>query len=71
MTNETKILVTSAAGQVGSVGRSIVGILLEQGFSVRAFVRTDDARAESLRDMGAEVFVGDLLDPRDVKHAVA
>jgi len=32
--------------------------------SVRAMVRTDDDRAQALRDMGAEVVVADLLDLR-------
>lgn len=34
-------------------------------------VRTDDDRAQSLRELGAEVLVGDLLDPYDVTRAVA
>ena len=35
------ILVTGAAGQVGSVGRTVVGLLLDQGLPVRAMVRRD------------------------------
>ena len=70
MTNKHPILVTSAGGQTGSVGRSIVKGLLERGLRVRAFVRAEDERAANLRQMGAEVFVGDLLDPRDVTQAV-
>jgi len=68
--SEAPILVTSAGGQTGSIGRTIVRGLREKGLPVRAFVRTDDERAQSLRDMGAEVFVGDLLNPRDVTLAV-
>jgi NAD(P)H dehydrogenase (quinone) len=36
----------------------MVDMLLEQGHPVRAFVRRDDERAQSLREAGAEVFVG-------------
>ena len=70
MASKPPILVTSAGGQTGSVGRTIARSLLERGHAVRAFVRTDDQRAQDLRDMGAEVFVGDLLNPRDVTQAV-
>ena len=56
------ILVTGAAGRVGGVGRTITELLLKQGQAVRAMVRTEDERAQALRDMGAEVVVGNLLD---------
>ena len=36
--------------------------LLEQGHRVRAMVRNLDARADRLRDIGAEVVVADMLD---------
>ena len=65
------ILVTGAAGQVGSVGRTLTGLLLDRGFPVRAMVRREDERAESLRAAGAEVLVGDLLEPGDVYRAVS
>ncbi|MFJ1975454.1 NAD(P)H-binding protein [Streptomyces sp. NPDC087903] len=45
-------------------------MLLEQGHPVRAFVRTDDERADALRQAGAEVFVGDLLTIADVTAAL-
>jgi len=45
-------------------------MLLEQGHPVRAFVRRDDERAQSLREAGAEVFVGDLLKLADVAAAL-
>jgi uncharacterized protein YbjT (DUF2867 family) len=63
------ILITGAAGRVGSVGRTVAGLLLKQGKAVRAMVRNEDERAEALRDMGAEVVVGDLLD-LDFMHRV-
>lgn len=65
-----KILVTGAAGNVGSNAREAIRILLEQGHSVRALVRTDDARAEAIRNMGAEVAVADMLDIIAVRKAM-
>jgi uncharacterized protein YbjT (DUF2867 family) len=65
------ILVTGAAGQLGAVGRTVTGLLLERGLPVRAMVRREDDRAAALRAAGAEVVVGDLLDPADVYRAVS
>ena len=65
------ILVTEAAGQVGAVGRTVCGLLLERGLRVRAMVRREDGRAEALRSIGAEVVVGDLLEPGDVHRVVS
>ncbi|WP_329535401.1 NAD(P)H-binding protein [Streptomyces sp. NBC_01450] len=45
-------------------------MLLEQGHLVRAFVRQDDERADALRQAGAGVFVGDLLNIADVTAAL-
>ena len=64
-------LVTGAAGGVGSVSRTVVELLLDDGRSVRAMVRRDDDRARTLRDLGAEVVVGDLTDPQAVANAMA
>jgi uncharacterized protein YbjT (DUF2867 family) len=63
------ILVTGAAGRVGGVGRAIAELLLKQGKAVRAMVRTEDERAQALRNMGAEVVTGNLLD-LDSMHRV-
>jgi uncharacterized protein YbjT (DUF2867 family) len=63
------ILVTGAAGRVGGVGRTITEQLLNQGKAVRAMVRKEDERAPALRDVGAEVVIGDLLD-LDSMHGV-
>ena len=60
------ILVTGAAGQLGAVGRIVTGLLLERGLSVRAMARREDDRAAALRADGAEVVVGDSLEPADV-----
>ena len=59
-----KILVTAAAGHTGSAA---VHQLLENGFPVRAFVRRRDARATALEQTGAELFVGDMFDYRDLR----
>ena len=56
------ILVTGTAGRVGAVGRTVTELLLSQGKAVRAMVRNEDERAQALRDMGAEVVVGESAD---------
>src|SRR6476619_6539887 len=71
MAEESPILVTGAAGRVGAVGRSVTELLLAQGKAVRAMVRTEDQRAQALRDLGADVVVGDLLDLDSMHRAIA
>jgi uncharacterized protein YbjT (DUF2867 family) len=71
MADDGAILVTGAAGQLGAVGRTVTGLLLDRGLPVRAMVRRDDDRAAALRAVGAEVVVGDLLDPTDVYRIVS
>jgi uncharacterized protein YbjT (DUF2867 family) len=63
-------LITGAAGKIGGVSRSVVEMLLDKGEPVRAMVHREDARAQRLRDLGAEVVVGDLTDPRNVVDAM-
>jgi uncharacterized protein YbjT (DUF2867 family) len=63
-------LITGAAGTVGGVSKSVVELLLDAGQAVRAMVRREDARAQRLRDLGAEVMVGDLTRPGDVVKAM-
>lgn len=65
------ILVTGAAGRVGAIGRTVTEMLLQQGKAVRAMVRNEDDRAQALRDMGAEVVVGNLLDLDSMHRAIA
>ena len=60
--HDNPILVTGAAGAVGGIGRTVTEVLLAKGHKVRAMVRREDARAEALRRLGAEVVVGDLTD---------
>lgn len=64
-------LVTGAAGGTGGVSRQVIEQLLERGHGVRSLVHHDDARADRLRELGAEVVIGDLTDPRDVVDALA
>ncbi len=65
------ILVTGAAGRVGAIGRTVTELLLKQGKPVRAMVRKEDERAQALRNMGAEVVVGDLLDLDSMHRVIA
>src|SRR5262249_9031175 len=71
MADDESILVTGAAGQIGAVGRTVTGLLLERGLPVRAMVRREDNRAAALRAAGAEVVLGDLLEPADVYRVVS
>jgi len=65
------ILITGAAGgPQGSTGRLVAGLLLQQGIPVRAFVHRLDARSEKLRQQGAEIIAGDLLNPASVQAAM-
>jgi len=71
MVDHGSILVTGAAGQLGAVGRTVTGLLLDRGLPVRAMVRREDERAAALRAAGAEVVVGNLLEPADVYRVVS
>src|SRR3974390_127796 len=64
------ILVTGAAGAVGSIGRNVAEMLLAKGDKVRALVRREDERAEALRQLGAEVRQGDLTDLTAMHRAI-
>jgi uncharacterized protein YbjT (DUF2867 family) len=64
------ILVTGAAGAVGSIGRNVTEMLLAKGHKVRALVRREDKRAEALRQLGAEVMQGDLTDLTAMHRAI-
>jgi uncharacterized protein YbjT (DUF2867 family) len=70
MTTTPTYLVTGAGGGVGGVGRIVVDELLASGDTVRAMVHREDDRAEALRDIGAQVVIGDLTDPVDVAAAL-
>jgi uncharacterized protein YbjT (DUF2867 family) len=64
------ILVTGAAGAVGSIGRNLTEMLIAKGHQVRALVRREDERAEALRQLGAEVMQGDLTDLTAMHRAI-
>jgi uncharacterized protein YbjT (DUF2867 family) len=65
------ILVTGAAGgQQGSTGRAVAMLLLARRMPIRAFVHRLDHRSEELRNAGAEVIEGDLLDAISVQQAL-
>lgn len=66
MSNNTPILVTGAAGNVGSVGRGVVKLLREHDLPVRALVHKLDERSQVLSKMGAELVVADLTDRKSV-----
>ncbi|TPG35276.1 NAD(P)H-binding protein [Mycolicibacterium hodleri] len=57
-------------GATGNTGVTTVGLLLERGHRVRAFVHSADARSERLAAAGAEIAVGDLLDFEAVSAAM-
>lgn len=61
------ILVT---GSTGKTGTSVVELLLERGYPVRAFVHRLDERSERLSDLGAEVVSGDFLDLASLRDAM-
>jgi uncharacterized protein YbjT (DUF2867 family) len=71
MSEESRVLVTGAAGRVGAVGRTVVELLRGHAVPVRALVHREDERAEALRRTGAEVTVGDLTRAEDVVPALA
>jgi uncharacterized protein YbjT (DUF2867 family) len=71
MSDTDPILVTGAAGSVGSIGRNIVEILRQKNYPVRALVHRLDDRSQALADMGAEVVVADLSQGADVVRALA
>jgi uncharacterized protein YbjT (DUF2867 family) len=61
------------AGATGHVGGEVCRLLMEQGQSVRALVRTtsDPVRVGTLRELGAEIVVGDLREAETLAAACA
>lgn len=68
--NAPLYLITGAGGGTGGVSRQVIEDLRKYGERVRALVHHDDARADPLRKLGAEVVVGDLTEPQDVVDAM-
>lgn len=65
--NNSKVLVTGATGLTGS---HTVQLLLDHGRLVRALAHREDERSMRLRELGAEVVIGDLLNLTDVRSAL-
>lgn len=57
-------------GATGDTGRPTVKLLREKGYRVRAVARREDQRAQDLRDLGAEVVIGDILNINDMRKAI-
>jgi uncharacterized protein YbjT (DUF2867 family) len=55
-------------GATGDLGRKIVGLLRQRDLPVRAFVRLTSRHGE-LEQRGAEIFIGDLQQERDIQKA--
>lgn len=55
-------------GATGGLGRRIVRLLRERETDVRAFVRLT-SRFSELEQRGAQIFIGDLLQERDIEKA--
>jgi NAD(P)H dehydrogenase (quinone) len=68
--SSTRFLVVGAGGSHGATGNHTARQLLARGLPVRAFVRRADERADRLKELGAEVAVGDLHNFRDVRAAL-
>ena len=62
-----KYLVTGATGKTGAY---TIRHLLNGGHAVRAFVHKEDERSEALKNDGAEIVVGDLLEHDDIIRAM-
>jgi 2-alkyl-3-oxoalkanoate reductase len=65
MNPKERVLVT---GATGFLGRRTAEMLIKQGFSVRALVRTP-SKAGNLARLGAEIAQGDVTDPDSLKPA--
>ena len=65
--NQKTFLITGATGQTG---RHTTALLLARGHRVRALVHRKDARSEALKEQGAEIIIGDLLNFSDVQTAL-
>jgi len=62
-----KFLVT---GSTGATGAPTVRSLLENGHKVVAFVHREDERSKALKELGAEIVLGDMLKIDDVRGAM-
>jgi NAD(P)H dehydrogenase (quinone) len=65
--NKADILVSGATGRTGGAA---IDTLLAMGKRVRAYVRSDDARAAVLRQRGVDIAVGDFTDIDRIRAAM-
>jgi len=65
--DDRRFLVT---GATGDTGRPTVKLLREKGYRVRALARREDQRAQDLRELGAEVVIGDMLNLNDMRQVL-
>ncbi|QDQ92923.1 hydroxylase [Rhodococcus sp. WB9] len=70
MSDGAPILMTGVGGGYSSISRLVAEQLLRSGEPVRAMVHRDDGRADALRELGADIVVGDLTRPGDVAAAL-
>ena len=68
--SSTRFLIVGAGGRHGATGNHAARQLLARGLPVRAFVRQADQRADELRELGAEIAVGDIHDYQVVRGAL-
>src|ERR1700747_763235 len=68
--SSTRFLVVGAGGSHGATGNHAARQLLARGLRIRAFVRQADERADELRELGAEIAVGDVRDYEAVRAAL-
>jgi uncharacterized protein YbjT (DUF2867 family) len=68
--DQETVLVIGATGRHGGTGARVVERLQAAGRLVRALVRSDDDRAQQLRESGVQTLVGDLHDRRTLLPAL-
>ena len=68
--DQETVLVIGATGRHGGTGARVVERLQAAGRAVRALVRSDDDRAQRLRESGVQTLVGDLHDRRTLRPAL-
>jgi uncharacterized protein YbjT (DUF2867 family) len=70
MTRVKPVLITGAAVNIGGIGNVLTRLLIKEEMHIRAMVRREDERSESLRSLGAEIVIGDLLNLSDMHRAI-
>src|SRR5258705_5002941 len=68
--DQETVLVVGATGRHGGTGARVVERLHAAGRAVRALVRSDDDRAQRLRQSGVHTLLGDLHDRRTLLPAL-